>query len=359
MTCDVLLAGTGLFAARIAFDLAATCAEPLRIVIAGRNAARRDWLVTAANARTKIFDTPTRFSGADVDLLAPGEADRIVAASAPRVIVQAASAQASAVIARSGDAWSRLVAEGGLSATALTQAQITIAMARANTRAGDRAAFINCAFPDVVNTIVKAAGHSVLSGVGNVGILASTFAAALDLEPGRLKVLAHYQTLAAFRRPTQERDGQAPRVWIDGREVEDVFTRFCAVKLTPEPVIDISGATGVPLIRALCAGRTWRGHLPGPDGLPGGYPVVVEDGQAQLDLPPGLTRNTAIAWNAAFESRNGLVVGADGHIRFCGRLRELIAAHAPDLAAGFSVRDLDDATTRMNALRQAMMHEVA
>lgn len=358
MICDVLLAGTGLFAARIAFDLAATTKEPLAIVIAGRNAARRDWLTSAANARARIFGSPARFAGEDVDLLAPGAADRLVETTAPRVIVQAASAQASAVIARSGDAWSRLVAEGGLSATALTQSQITMAMARANTRAGSRAALINCAFPDVVNAMVAAQGHAILSGMGNVGILSSVFAGALDLDPARLKVLAHYQTLAPFRRAPGDRAGaRAPRVWIDGREIEDVFARFAGVKLTPEPVIDISGATGVPLIQALCAGAPWRGHLPGPEGLPGGYPVIVSEARAALDLPNGLTRGEAIAWNAAFEASGGLIVEADGAVRFCGRLRELLDARAPDLAAGFPISDLDAATARMNALRAAMMNE--
>ena len=294
----------------------------------------------------------------DADLLEPGAADRLVAATAPRVIVQAASAQPSAVIARSGDAWARLVADGGLSATALTQAEITLAVARANSRAGARAALVNCAFPDVVNAIVAAEGHDVLSGMGNVGILSSVFAAARDLDPARLKVLAHYQTLAPFRRPAPQRGGRPPRVWIDGREVDDVFAQFADVLLTPEPVIDISGATGVPLILALCAGRTWRGYLPGPQGLPGGYPAVVENGRVELDLPKGLSRAAAVAWNASFEEENGLIV-ADCRIAFRGRLKELLATRAHDLASGFPIADIDSAIARMNDLRDAMMKEPA
>ena len=36
----------------------------------------------------------------------------------------------------------------------------------------------------------------------------------------------------------------AARVWIDDVEVPDIYAAFRGVKLTPEPVIDISGATG-------------------------------------------------------------------------------------------------------------------
>ncbi len=62
MTTDILLLGTGAFAARIAFDLAATAHDPVQVVIAGRNGARLDWLRTAANARAAIFGTQARFT---------------------------------------------------------------------------------------------------------------------------------------------------------------------------------------------------------------------------------------------------------------------------------------------------------
>ena len=70
--------------------------------------------------------------------------------------------------------------------------------------------------------------------------------------PGRLKVLAHYQNLAPFRRrPPDARSGRPPRVWIDDEEVADVYRRFADVQLTREPAIEISGASGVPLMLAM------------------------------------------------------------------------------------------------------------
>ena len=50
---DILLFGTGNFAGRIALDLAATAAEPVTVVIAGRNVQRLEWLRTAGNARVR------------------------------------------------------------------------------------------------------------------------------------------------------------------------------------------------------------------------------------------------------------------------------------------------------------------
>ena len=43
-------------------------------------------------------------------------------------------------------------------------------------------------------------------------------------------------------------------------------------------------ASGVPLMIAMAAGDAWIRHVPGPNGLPGGYPVSFRDGVLELDL---------------------------------------------------------------------------
>ena len=47
---DIVVFGTGHFAARIVLDLAATADEEVSIVVAGRNSARAAWIRTAAAA---------------------------------------------------------------------------------------------------------------------------------------------------------------------------------------------------------------------------------------------------------------------------------------------------------------------
>jgi hypothetical protein len=348
----ILVSGTGAFAARIVFDIAATASKPLQVVIAGRNRERLSWLATAASARAAIFARPQTFSTYEVDLLAKDGPDEMLDTLRPQVVVQAGSVQPSSVIATTGDAWSRLVAEGGLSATAVFQAVLSSRVAAASSRLGLDAYLINCSFPDVVNGMIRGLGHRVTCGMGNVAILSSVFAAATGAtRPNRLKVLGHYQTLAAWRRPAEARSGPAPRVWIDEDEIHDVFGRFRDVKLTPEPVIDISGASGVPLVLALASGDEWRGHVPGPNGLPGGYPVVLKHGVIALDLPAEVSFEEAVAWNAGFEEANGAVVGDDGRMRYTGALRNALQQHAPSLAEGFALADLEDVHREMHDLR--------
>lgn len=349
---DILVLGTGSFAARIVFDLAATATRPVTIGIAGRNAERLSWLRIAGNARAAVFGTPANFVNRSVDLLSADAVAELIERDRPAVLVQAASSQPASVIATQGNAWSQLVAEGGLSATAVFQAQLSTRVARAVRAARIPCHLINCCFPDVVNSLIAAADLPITCGVGNVAILSNAFAGELGIrEPGALKVLAHYQNVTPFRRPARERSGQAPRVWIAETEVDDVFQTFAAVKITPEPAVEISGASGVPMMLAMAGNTDWTGHVPGPQGLPGGYPVIYRDGMLTLDLPPTLAREEAIAWNAGFEEVSGLVVGSGGAVRYTGVLHERLRTASADLAGGFHVDDIEIVYIEMTQLR--------
>lgn len=355
---DILIFGTGNFAGRIALDIAATAREPVTVVIAGRNVERLKWLRTAGNARAAMFNRPARLVTHEVDLSVADAAADAIAAIEPKVVVQAASFQTGNVISTQDNAWTKLVAEGGLSATAVLQAPLSIAVARAVKAVRPQAHFINCCFADVVNPLIAALDLPITCGVGNVAILANAFAGTLALGQ-RLKVLAHYQNLAPWRRAAETRHGPSARVWIDDEEVADVYRRFADVQLTREPAIEISGASGVPLMLAMAHGHDWRGHVPGPRGLPGGYPVRLKAGEIELDLPASLTRSEAIAWNLRYEQDSGLVVGSDGRATYTGMLRARLAALSPGLAGGFHVGDIENVYRDMNDLRSRLERKTA
>ena len=351
---DILIFGTGNFAGRIALDLAATASEPVTVAIAGRNHDRLDWLRTAGNARAALFNRPVRFISREVDLSVPDATVAALTAAEPEVVVQAASFQTANVISSQDNAWTKLVAEGGLSATAVLQAPLSIEVARAVKTVRRQAFFINCCFPDVVNPIIAALDLPIACGVGNIAILSNAFAGALGPGAGELKVLAHYQNLAPWRRPAETRGGRSARAWIDGEEVADVYARFASVQLTREPAIEISGPSGVPMVVAMAKGLDWNGHMPGPNGLPGGYPVRLSAGRLDLDLPSKLTPDEATAWNLSYEEESGLVIGSDGHAAYTGVLYERLAALSPTIADGFHVRDLAGASSAMNDLRSRL-----
>lgn len=349
----ILVLGTGQFAGRIVLDIAATARQQVQVIVAGRNRERLHWLETAGNARAMIYGGKATVEARALDMSEPDEISACLVEVAPNVTVQAASPQASAVIASRGNSWTKLIAEAGLSAMAVTQAMFSIRVARAIANTGAGCHLINCAYPDVANSMIAALGLNVTCGVGNIAILASIFPAALRLnDPSRLKLLAHYQTLTPYRYPLAERAGPFPMVWLDGAEIADVKAATAAARVTREPAIEISGASGVPLMLAMVDGGTWHGHVPGPAGRPGGYPVRFAEGALTLDLPPGVCEPDAVAWNAAFERQHGLFVDEAGRAHYTGLLREKLGEHSADLAAGFNMADIDTVfaeTERMRA----------
>jgi hypothetical protein len=230
---------------------------------------------TAGNARASRFGRLANFISREVDLSVPDASLWRLPPWNAKVVVQAASLQTgNGISAQDNSPGPSSSPEGGLSADQpCLQARISLWSRVAVKAVRPQAYFINCCFPDVVNPLIAALDLPITSGVGNIAILANAFAGALG-DAGRLKVLAHYQNLSPWRQPPDTRAGRSARAWIDGEEVADVYARFASVRLTREPAIEISGPSGVPLMVAMAAGKDWRGHMPGPNGLPGGYPVM-------------------------------------------------------------------------------------
>ncbi len=358
---NITFFGTGEFAARALFDLASSATQPLTVQVVGRNEPRLAWLRTAANARAVMLGRPLRVVTQVCRSFDDESVTRVLVASRPRVVFQAASLQTASVIRAADTAWSQFVLQGGLSSTAPFQVVLSLRIARLVRQLLPDALFLNACFPDVANPMLAAAGARVLCGVGNIGILSNAFAGSKNVrEAGRLRVLSHYQQLGIWRKLPPERVGSAPRVWLDGQEIADVFAEFADVMLSPEVSFDISGATGVPLMIALALGQPWRGHVPGPLGMPGGYPVRVDaQGRIALDLPDGVCATDAGRWNHAFEERNGLTVSSDGQARYHGRLLEMLEQHDPQLAKGFYCADVEEVAERLAVLRARLQAQPA
>jgi hypothetical protein len=108
-----------------------------------------------------------------------------------------------------------------------------------------------------------------------------------------------------------------------------------------ERLNQITGATAVPLVAALLGAGEVRTHVPGPNGMPGGYPVVVSGGRVRVCPPPGMTLEAARAWNEKAAERDGVTVTAAGKVMFTASAGSALETAAPDLAGGFDAGDLE------------------
>jgi hypothetical protein len=352
--CDILFSGTGYFAEIMACDIAATAKTSLRIVIGGRNAERGKWLVDACNARASIHGTAARFERTTLDSTSVDSLLPSLESLRPRVFVQSASVQSPWSVDTGASEWSHLVARAGFGMTIAFHALLAWRAASAIKTLGLDTHFVNTCYPDGVNPLLAAAGVPLTTGVGNIGIFAAVVESRLpEIARADLRVLGHHRHIVEWRKPVGHRSGAPIRAWSGAEELTDVETLTEDIQLPYRDLNVISGASAVPVLLALAGEGQRRVHVPGPSGLPGGYPVQVDATGVTLDLPPGMTRTEAIAWNRQFEEADGVGI-RDGHVVYSERARQEISRYSATLASGFAASEIEPAAAELLTLRASL-----
>ena len=100
--------------------------------------------------------------------------------------------------------------------------------------------------------------------------------------------------------------GGAPyflKIMIDGEEKTDMYDldslMYDAVKMYPEDIsfTTVSASSTIKNLKALIFDRGIKTHSPGPNGLPGGYPVILDGNGAKINLPNEISLEEAIKIN--------------------------------------------------------------
>jgi hypothetical protein len=341
----VLVVGTGRFAAGLCRSLSRAARHPLRAWILGRTTDRARRL--AGETGHVQFRPIAAQLGLDGR---PDEVARVLARTRPDLVVVCASHQSPDEIRAGRDAWAVLLREAGFFATVALQAALADGVAAACASA--RIPVLNACFPDAVNPLLAARGHGVLGGLGNVASLADAAAENLGLAPGsdRLHMLAHH----AHLHPPPRRADEA-RCWVDGRPVPDVGALLTAARGGPRLALNERGAAAAgALVAAMLRQEPVTTHMPGPLGLPGGYPVRVTGSAIDLRLPPHCDLDGASRWNRRVASLDGGRIEPDGAIHFGSRAVAALRRHLPDLPDRVAPADLFQLTETQLAIRHRL-----
>ncbi|MEU4445423.1 hypothetical protein AB0K14_26340 [Actinosynnema sp. NPDC050801] len=331
--------GTGDLARAVCYSLAAVGRTSVEVVVVGRSVDKVNQLCYVANARaatagrTGLAFTP--FVG-DVE---PAVADVDGA-------LVCASSQSPWERLTAPSAWTALVGRAGYGITLPFQAELALRVGRA---LPERSWLVNGCFPDAVNPLLAALDVPVLCGIGNIALLAASAQAALGLpDQGRLRMLAHHVHLH------EPADGvDEVRAWHDDEPITAPGELLAAQRNAERTELNqVTGFAAAVLLDALLCGTPVETHLPGPHGLPGGYPVRLEGTAIELRLPAGVSRADAIAFNQRAAAADGVVVDGDRVV-----FGPEVAEHLPGLADGFRTVDLAAATAELNALRERLRGE--
>lgn len=351
MTSDrrVAVVGTGGLASAVCNSLALRCDAPVRVWVFGRNSDRTNSVCQIANTRAVVAGQPVRFEATTDDLATLADQSDLDG------VLVCASSQSPWERQAAPSAWTALLNRAGFGLTLPFQAELALRVGRLLAGRNPRPWLLNGCFPDAVNPLLAALGVPVLAGIGNVGLLAASAQATLDLpDQRRLRVVAHHVHLYAPKKSMPE-----AIVWLDDEPVADPGALLAAQRRTDRAELNqVTGHTAAVTLSALLAGTPLDTHLPGPHGLPGGYPVRLHGTELTLRLPPGLSERDAVAVNQRAAVGDGVVVDA-GRVTFGTAAAAELAGSTPAIAAGFPVGDLDSATAELGALRDRLRTEPA
>lgn len=334
-----------------------------RLILAGRDEA-------ALRLRANL----ARYAAANCGLLAEIEVVRIdleeiaqtaetLAAVQPDIIFMGASLQS----------WRRLTELPKAAFEELDEAQfgpwlpmhlsLNYNLMRSIRDAGIKPKVVNAAFPDAVNPILAQVGLAPDLGIGNVSniIPGLTFAISslTDIPADDLQVRLVSQHYFSHFVPRAGHKGNGDYhmsvTRCDGSPVEVNHT--AAFELLNGPFKRQGGVDGQLLtagsatrvLAAMAEDRAVKAHVPGPSGLPGGYPVTISASGATLDLPTELSKDDAIAINERCQRADGIdAIASDGTVTYTDREMAIMQS-----MLGYSVKTMPLADTAAQATELA------
>jgi hypothetical protein len=211
---------------------------------------------------------------------------------------------------------------------------LTVKLMQALRTAAFSGPILTAPFPDVVNPVLAALDLAPTCGVGN---LAEIVPKVRLLAAGRLGVaaskvhvtmIAHHALEAYVFRAHADPTLPPPRppyhleITYEGRQIGDLVEAdqllFSAYALPAgQETHTLTAAAALTTIQALLTPHGARIHVPGPLGLPGGYPVVASASGLSLALPAGLTPERAVSINSASHRFDGIDrILPDGIVEF-------------------------------------------
>lgn len=323
--------------------------EQLHITVATRDPGHAGWMIAVARAHAVALGREIAVEAVPHDWRSVLATTELIDAVRPNLVLHAASMQ-SAWSLTEPSRWSRFVGSHGYGVTLPLQLVLArhLQMAIGSSHCFPR--WLNACFPDLVNACLSLTGPVPLCGIGNVALIAEHLRLHLHQTlRAPLRVIAAHSQLAAFQRERSAADA-LPLAWLGGDLISISQLASIPPLAASRELNAFNAAAASRLVWALLSDQQILTHAPGPDGLPGGYPIMVEGGAVQLDLPLGFTKEQAVAFNSACMAEDGAEL-LNGAVHFVPAAAADLADDAPELAAGFTPENVVGAAEAMLALR--------
>lgn len=257
---------------------------------------------------------------------------RIIYRIRPDIIFNSASLQPWRLIGHLPAAHYQALDKAGFGPWLPMQLAPAYELMRAIKSCGLKVLVINAAFPDAVNVVLDKVGMAPDAGIGGLANLVPVVRLSIARLAMRPPDCVQVRLVAQQHFCHQVAQIGLPKIahyrliyWVDNREYTGefddeaifnaAFTHFRS--LGGVDINFFNAISAVSMLENLYAAHEIITHAPGPNGLPGGYPVRVGMGQILLALPYGVSRSEAIDVNQQGQRQDGIsAIRADGSVSF-------------------------------------------
>jgi hypothetical protein len=325
----VLLVGTGNVGGHI-LEFLARDPRPLELIVGDVHEEKAKHLVNNATIGAAHHGLHPIFRTRKIDLNDIDKTAHLIQELGPSAVINCAVMHTWHLIRKLPPEIYRKLSSATLGAWLPVQLTLAYKLALAIKESGVQTHYINTSLSCLTNPVLGKIGLAPTIGIGNVDLIAPAIqtlvANELDVPRSNLTLylVAHHQHWV-YPREAGYKKG-APyylKVMLGDQDITRNFDTdrllFDAVKLYPPGIefTTVSASSTIKNLMALVFDMGIITHSPGPNGLPGGYPVRLSAKGAEVVLPEGITLEEAIQINEEAQRYDGVErIKEDGTVVF-------------------------------------------
>jgi hypothetical protein len=349
---SVLIVGGGDLGTRLSLRLAAAPALT-EVVVATRRPELASLRASSAPASLR-----TRIQIERLDIQSQRDVERFLPRRRFDLIVHAATRLSPWHFVARSDFVGATIRRAGFGIQLCAQLPLITSVMLAIRERGIDSPVINYSYPDVTNPVLAKRGLAPTAGAGNVSMIAARVAAARygEAETHLLRVIAHHSHVAGSMSGQMPKDFKSrPQIYLGEAPHRNDALAYAGPPLPSDHRLnEFTALSTVPILLAFLTDVPQRCCVPGPLGLPGGYPTRISNHELALDLPAGLTCAAAAAFNEEAARDDGVEkIDDEGTVFFTETTRKAIATLAPELGEPLEAKVVDERCRRLLTLATA------
>lgn len=352
MIVDILITGTGSLAEEVLLSLVKNSSKDITIHIFGRNIERLKWLQLISKTQSILMDKKIIIG---FSLIRDWTQDNLVAALKQidaRLILHTASVQ-SAWMLKQQNQWNSLVKKFGYGLTTTLQCHLLLKISQALSLLRRDTPIINASYPDVTNFILHRLGFPVIAGVGNISIMDALLSSSEQIKDKQdLFFYAHHYHISKL---IEGDVNNLPLIYYKGLK-SNFFSFFQSNFKLPhdESLNSLTGfVTALQILAFLGIGEPYIGHMPGINGLLGGYPVHITESQIQVRQFDLEDIDVIQANFKNFSALEGVIIEQDS-IGFCEELIDCLRELSIQLPNQINFSNIDKYSQSFLKIQEAL-----